>query len=556
MPKNKKTQKQYEASFETVKSKFEEYIDVEVVDPTEYGPNTYYNRNKQLKRKGVVTNWTPELIKEYQRCAEDIVYFARKYCWIVHPDYGKIKIRPFPYQGKMWENYQNSRFNITLACRQSGKSVGYAVYLAWLFIFRPDYRIALLANKAATARGILARVKLVIESLPFFLQPGITAWNRTYVEADTQTTILTGSTSKSSIRGESINCLVLDEFAFVDNDLEFMTSTYPVVSSGDTTQIIIVSTANGIANQFCKIYKSAEEGVNQFTPFRVDWWDVPGRDEEWKNLTVSNTSELQFAQEFGNEFVGSSETLISSERLNMLAPKRVLEHAPHDVLIYEHPLPNHNYMICVDIAEGRGIDYHSWNIVDVTSYPFRQVCTFYNKDLSILYLPDLIVNYATRYNDAFLVVESNSIGLQTAMMINEEFEYDNMYFTGYTKAADVGFKMNKKTRSFGVSNLKDLVDSGNLEIVDENTIFELSSFELINGKFQAKKGYHDDLVMSLVSFAYITQTEWFLDEHGSIETLQRRMIEEKKKAEEYDMMPPPIFDDGSDPWNTGGGFYD
>lgn len=543
MAKKKSTQ-EYISSFETVSTKYEDFIDVKVVDPTDYNINDYYNRNPQLRRKNVSTSWTPELLREYERCRDDINYFARKYCYVIHPDYGKVKIRPYPYQGKMWDMYNGNRFNITLACRQSGKSIGYVVYLAWKIIFNDDFVIALLANKGATARGILARVKTVIENLPFFLQPGITAWNRTYIEFETQSRILTASTSKSSIRGESINLLVLDEFAFIDNDVEFVTSTMPVISSGTTTQVIIVSTANGIGNQFHKLWTGAVNKTNTYASLQVDWWDVPGRDEAWMRQQIANTSQLQFDQEFGNLFYGSTQTLIDSKVLVNLVPHRTVAKAEHSVKIYELPQPGHQYMMSVDIAEGRGLDYHSWNIIDVTEYPFRQVCTMYDKEISVLYLPELIYNYATKYNKAFLIIETNNGGLSTAMSLNETYEYDNLYFDGFIKAEDVGLKMTKRVRPIGISNLKDIIESGNLQIIDEDTIFELSCFEFIRGKYQAKPGTHDDLVMSLASFSYITQTEWFKNEHGNIGSLQEKMLKEKLLAEENDLLPPPIFDDG------------
>jgi phage FluMu gp28-like protein len=160
---------------------------------------------------------------------------------------------------------------------------------------------------------MLSRVTLALENLPFFLQPGCRALNKGNIEFSNNSEIIAAATSGSSIRGLSINLLFLDEFAFVEQANKFYTSTYPVITSGKTTKVIITSTANGVGNVFYNIWEGAVQGTNDFKPFRVDWWDVPGRDEKWKKQTVANTSELQFEQEFGNTFLGHSDTLIATE---------------------------------------------------------------------------------------------------------------------------------------------------------------------------------------------------------------------------------------------------
>ena len=159
---------------------------------------------------------------------------------------------------------------------------------------------------------MLSRVTLMLENVPFFLQPGSKALNKGSLEFSNNSRIIASATSGSSIRGLSVNLLYLDEFAFVEKASEFYTSTYPVVSAGKDTKIIVTSTANGIGNTFYNIWQGAVQGVNEFKPFRVDWWDVPGRDEKWKESTVANTSQLQFDQEFGNTFFGTGDTLILS----------------------------------------------------------------------------------------------------------------------------------------------------------------------------------------------------------------------------------------------------
>ena len=253
--------------------------------------NDHYLGNINVKRDGVQHNFTEEEVKEYLKCSKDPTYFCKKYLKVISLDEGLV---PFDLY-----HFQENRFSIILACRQSGKSISSVGYLLWYALFHPEKTIAVLANKGATAREMLARITLMLENLPFFLQPGCKALNKGSIEFSNNSRIIAAATSGSSIRGMSVNLLFLDEFAFVENAAEFYTSTYPVVSSGKDTKVIITSTANGIGNTYQKIWEGAVQGINEYKPFRVDWWDVPGRDEEWKNQTIANTSQIQFDQEFG-----------------------------------------------------------------------------------------------------------------------------------------------------------------------------------------------------------------------------------------------------------------
>jgi hypothetical protein len=262
--------------------------------------NDTYLGNSNIKRDGVIHNFSKKEILEYTRCLKDPGYFASHYCKIIHVDRGLVPFELYPYQKQMFDHFTDNRFSIVLACRQSGKSISSVAYLLWYAVFHPEKVIAILANKGATAQEMLGRVTLMLEHLPFFLQPGCKALNKRSIEFSNNSRIVSAATSGSSIRGMSVNLLYLDEFAFVENAAEFYTSTYPVVSSGKDTKVIITSTANGIGNQFEKIWTGAVQKVNEYKSFRVDWWDVPGRDEEWKTQTVANTSQLQFDQEFGN----------------------------------------------------------------------------------------------------------------------------------------------------------------------------------------------------------------------------------------------------------------
>lgn len=283
--------------------------------------NDTYNGNTNVKRDGVTSGYTEYQLDEYIKCSKDPAYFAIHYCKVINLDRGLVPFDLYPYQEKMFNHFNSNRFSIVLACRQSGKSISSVAYLLWYALFHPDQTIAILANKGATAQEMLMRVTLMLENLPFFLQPGAKSLNKRSMEFSNNSRIVSAATSGSSIRGMSVNLLYLDEFAFVEDAATFYTSTYPVIASGTNTKVIITSTANGIGNMYHKLWEGAIQGVSEYKPFRVDWWDVPGRDEEWKRQTVGNTSQLQFDQEFGNTFFGTGDTLIGGEALMRLKAK-------------------------------------------------------------------------------------------------------------------------------------------------------------------------------------------------------------------------------------------
>ena len=504
-----------------------------------------YLGNPNVKRDGVAEEWDAHKISEYKRCMNDPAYFCRTYVKVVHLDRGLVNFKLYPYQEKMFKHFNDNRFCIVLACRQSGKSISSVGYLLWYALFHSEKTIAVLANKGATAREMLARVTLMLENLPFFLQPGCKALNKGSIEFSNNSRIIAAATSGSSIRGMSVNLLFLDEFAFVENATEFYTSTYPVISSGKDTKVIITSTANGIGNQFEKIWTGAVQGTNEYKPFRVDWWDVPGRDEKWKAETIANTSQLQFDQEFGNTFFGTGDTLINAETLMSLRtqnPKSILEAG--DCLVYNEPLRDHEYIMTVDVSKGRGQDYSTFQVIDITERPFKQVCTYRNNTISPLLFPNIIYKYANLYNEAWVVVEANDQGSVVCNGLYYDLEYENLHTSSATKANALGIEMNRKVKRLGCSSIKDIIENGKLEIVDEHTILEISTFIAKGQSYEASDGNHDDLMMNLVMFGYFVSTQFFADMTDI--NLKQMMFEEKMQQIADDVVPFGFIDDGSD----------
>jgi len=476
---------------------------------------------------------------------KDPAYFAKNYAKIISLDKGLVPFELYPYQEKMFDSFNDNRFSIVLACRQSGKSISSVAYLLWFAIFHPEKTIAVLANKGATAREMLARVTLMLENLPFFLQPGCKALNKGSIEFSNNSRIIAAATSGSSIRGMSVNLLYLDEFAFVERAAEFYTSTYPVVSSGKDTKVIITSTANGIGNTFYKIWEGAVQGTNEYTPFRVDWWDVPGRDDEWKKQTIANTSQMQFDQEFGNTFFGTGDTLIGADTLLELKAKEPLRRVENQsVLIYEEPVKNHEYIMTVDVSRGRGQDYSTFNVIDISARPFKQVAVYRNNIISPLLFPNIIYKYAKVYNEAYVVIESNDQGGVVTNGLYHELEYENMHVESAVKANALGIEMTRKVKRLGCSAIKDIIENNKLDIVDENTILEISTFVAKGSSYQASEGNHDDLMMNLVMFGYFATSNYF-GEMTDI-NLKEMMFQQRIKEIEEDVLPFGFVDDGSE----------
>ena len=506
--------------------------------------NDSYLGNPNVKRDGVVTNWTNDEVKEYARCMQDPAYFAKTYCKVIHLDKGLVPFDLYPYQEKMFNQFNTNRFNIVLACRQSGKSISSVAYLLWFALFNSEKVIAVMANKGATAREMLGRVTLMLENLPFFLQPGCKALNKGSIEFSNNSRIVAAATSGSSIRGMSVNLLYLDEFAFVERASEFYTSTYPVVSSGKDTKVIITSTANGIGNVFHKIWEGAIQKTNEFIPFRVDWWDVPGRDEEWKKATVANTSPVQFDQEFGNTFFGTGDTLINANTLLELRRHDPLEITKDNVKVYNEPIKDHNYVMLVDVAKGRGQDYSTFSVIDISAEPFKQVAVYRNNLISPLLFPNIIYKYANSYNQAMVVIESNDAGMVVCNGLYHELEYENMFVESAIKADALGILMTRKVKRIGCSSFKDLLENNKLEIVDEDTIIEISTFTARGSSYEASDGNHDDIVMNLIMFGYFAGTSAF----GEMTDISIRdlMFQQRMQEIENDVLDWGFVDDGLD----------
>jgi len=513
-----------------------------------------YKGNPNLKASNVQLEYSREQAEEYIKCARDYIYFVRTYMKIVNVDKGLILFDMYPFQERMITTFAENRFVINKLPRQSGKSTVTIAYLLWLTLFTDQQSIAILANKGQLARDLLSKYRLAYEYLPKWLQQGVVVWNKGNIELENGSKIAAGSTSSSSIRGGSYNLIFLDEFAFINQNMaeDFFASTYPTISSGQTTKVIIVSTPNGM-NHFYKMWVDATEKRSLYVPIEIHWSEVPGRDAKWKEETIKNTSETQFLQEFECEFIGSVNTLISSAKLRTLVFKKPLRDVGH-LQIYEEPAKDKKYVISVDTGRGVERDYSAFIVFDVTEIPYKMVAKFRSHEISPMLYPNTIYNVAKNYNDAFAIVEINDVGAQVADILHHDLEYENILITstkggkgqqiggGFGSTSQLGVRTNKQVKRIGCSNFKDLIEHDKLLVSDYDLIVEMSNFIGKGSSYEADDGQNDDLVMCCVLFSWLVRQPYFKDLTDS--DIREKLYSDNLSMFESDLLPFGMIEDG------------
>jgi hypothetical protein len=517
----------------------------------------HYLGNPLLKKANTAVQFTQEQVIEFAKCIDDPVYFAKNYITIVTLDHGLQPFKPYKFQETMLERFHHERFNVCKLPRQSGKSTIVVSYLLHYAIFNDNVNIAILANKASTAKDLLDRLQTAYENLPKWLQQGVLTWNKASLELENGSKIIAASTSASAVRGGSYNIIFLDEFAFIPNHIadQFFSSVYPTISSGKNTKVIIVSTPHGM-NHFYKIWHDAERGKNEYIPTEVHWSEVPGRDDEWKKQTIANTSEQQFRVEFECEFLGSVDTLINPSKLRTLVYEKP-RISNQGLDIFEESKDEHAYIITVDVARGVGNDYSAFTIIDITEFPHRLVAKYRNNEIKPMLFPSIVHEVAKNYNEAYVLCEVNDIGDQVASILNYDLEYNNLLmcsmrgragqivgqgFSG--KKTQLGVKMSKTVKKVGCLNLKTMVEEDKLIFKDYEIISELTTFIQKSNSFEAEDGCNDDLAMCLVIYAWLVQQDYFKE--LTDQDVRKRLYEEKRNQIEQDMSPFGFIVDGRD----------
>ena len=482
-----------------------------------------YHGNPNLKPIGYQHQFTPEQIQEIVRCQEDPIYFIENYCHIVSLDKGLIKFTLYDCQKEKVNIILDNRKVVLMEGRQQGKTVTAAACILFYTIFQENKTVAILANKGASAREVLDRYQIMYENLPLWMQQGVRTWNKGNVELENGCKVFTAATTGSGIRGKSVNWLYIDEAAIIPNNVaeQFFASVYPTISSGVTTKILLTSTPLGY-NHFWKFWNEAEQNKNGFVSHFIPYWEIPGRDEAWADEQLRTLGEVKFNQEVLCQFLGSSNTLINGRTLSVMSSIDPVFHNELGLDLYENPIKDRFYVISVDVARGVGGDFSAFTIVDVTEMPYKLVGKFKNNMIAPMLFPDVIFKAAKDYNNAFVLVETNDIGGQIADILHKDLEYENIlrtfsengrtYLTaGFNKTTTLGVRTTKSVKRQGCFAIKSLLEEKKLNIFDADIIHEFSTFVEKNGSYVADETYHDDLVMTLVLFGWLTTNQYFTE---------------------------------------------
>jgi hypothetical protein len=501
--------------------------------------NQGYRNNSKLKLPGVEMQYTKEEFEEYVKCANDPVYFCEKYIKVKTLDKGVVPFKLYPYQKKFINELHKNRFVISKWPRQCGKSTCVTSYICHYVTFNQSVNVAILANRLKTAKEeLFSKLQLAYENLPHFLQQGVVEWNKTSFKLENGSRVMCDATSSTAIRGGSYNLLLLDEYAFLPSHVaeEFYTSTYPTISAGTTTKLIIVSTPNGM-NHFHKLWVDANRNQghklkNMFVPVEVSWRETPIspgspklRDDEWATEQIANTSPEQFEQEYGCSFLGSSNTLISTSKLNVLAPEEYLEEDKEGLRVFGKPDKDKIYFLQADVSRGQGSDFSAFTMIDGTSSPYKVVATFRNNTISPFNFPTIIKKICEQYNNAYALIETNDIGGQVSSILYNDLGYENVLMTrmmgrkgqilsqGFASSgrSEMGLRTTTQTKKLGCAILKRLIEEDKILLNDERIISELFTFVSKANTYKAEEGHNDDLVMSLVFFAWLSRQEYYAD---------------------------------------------
>ena len=483
----------------------------------------FYLGNKNLPRPDLQQEWTPQMIKELKKCKKNILYFAENFFHIVNLDRGREKISLFKCQKRVLRTLRDNRFNVVLSSRQAGKTTMFTIYCLWIACFQDDQNVLIVANKEQTAINIFRRVRLAYENLPNHLKPGVVEYGKTSMSLGNGSNIGISTTSSDAGRGSSVNVLVLDELGFIDNHLvdPFWKSVFPIISSSKKSKILIASTPNGTDNLFHQLYTGALKGETNWKSERIDWWEIPGRDEEWKEDTIKALGSVDaFAQEFGNVFLETGESVVDEELFETLKqqccePEFVFDDGKY--MLWEEPRKDRIYTVGVDVAEGVGENASVIQVLDITDLTnITQVAVYQSNAISPYNFTTKLYEILQHWGSPTAAIERNNCGAQVVDNLYNQFGYTNLITftpknsksTSYDKRLGVVAHTNTKYK--GVMNMRYWINQ--LSVVkfrDINTIRELRTFvRYPNGTWAGKSeaGILDDRVMSLIWCLIVLET--------------------------------------------------
>jgi hypothetical protein len=479
----------------------------------------FYQGNENILRKDALFKWTDEMKADLKLCVKSILHFAENHFYIITED-GKKKIELYKYQKSLLKAFKSNRFNVVLSSRQSGKTTTITIYALWLVCFQSDKRITIVANKEATAKEIFARIKMAYEQLPIYLKPPIKSWRKDGFNLGNDSAITVSTTSSSGPRGSTSNLLIIDEMAHCPNDLmkELWKSAIPIISSMKKSQIVVISTPNGTDNKFYELYQDSQKENSEWHLEVVNWWDVPGRDEEWKKKTLALIgSKEDFDQEYANVFHEPGKGIVDEEylaqlRASCLEPVLALEDGSYK--IFKLPNPDSFYVIGVDVGEGIGRTNSVAQILDVSNLQdIQQVAIFASNSINPFHFGTRLMGVLQDWGRPPILVENNNNGQQILDVLCQTHNYENVvsyHFEGFSKHYNntnrFGIHNHTNTRYKGITNFRYWVNSLKAVKLNEiETILEIDNFIRLPNYTYSKKSDKelDDRVFGLIWALFI-----------------------------------------------------
>ena len=459
-----------------------------------------------------------EILTECVKAGRDPAYFINNYVKISHPMEGLIPFKTYDFQKQLLYDFKDHRFNIILKARQLGISTITAAYAAWLLLFYREKNIVVMATKFATAGNLVKKVKAIIKNLPPWIRvANITIDNRSSFKLSNSSEIKAISTSGDAGRSEALSLLIIDEAAHVEGMQELWTGLYPTLSTGG--RCIALSTPNGVGNWFHKTYSDAEAGINDFFPTNLPWDVHPDRDKEWFDKETRNMSRRQIAQELECNFNTSGETVFHSEDIDRVrqtvCDPKYRTGVDRNFWIWEEYKPTNTYMISADVARGDGADYSAFLVFKLET---MEIVAEYHGKVTLDFFSDLLNNTGREYGNCLMVVENNSVGFSALEKLKEK-GYPNIYYSiksthefidptqaQYNNNAVAGFSTTNKTRPLIIAKLEEFVRNKLITTYSRRMLSEMTTFIWKNGKPQAQRSYHDDLIMSLAIGCWVRDT--------------------------------------------------
>ena len=470
-----------------------------------------------------MSNLKQAIKQNYLKCVKDPSYFINQYCIIQHPQRGKIKFKLYPFQEDVLKEYQKNDYNVVLKSRQLGISTLSAAYSLWLMLFHNDKNVLCIATTKDTAKNLVTKVRIMYDGLPAWLKTAMDENNKLSLRFKNGSQIKAIASNESAGRSEALSLLILDEAAFIEKIDTIWTAAQQTLATGG--QCLAISTPNGVGNWFHKTWLDAQDGLNKFSTIKLHWSEHPERDQAWRDEQNKILGPSQAAQECDADFLSSGRSVVDPQILEWYKEKMCCEPIEksgfdRNLWIWNYPDYSKKYLISADVARGDGTDYSAAQVFDIEE--MEQVAE-YKGQLGTTEFGNFLIELATKYNDALLVVENNNIGwatLQTIidrgyenlfyqeknhLIVDEDIQHTNRY-RHIDRNKVPGFTTTLKSKPLAVAKMEEYTREKMVTLKSTRLIDELFVFIYKNSKTEALEGYNDDLVMSYSILLWIRDT--------------------------------------------------